>query len=183
MHGAFPLRTCSALTVLAVPLEQRSGPNHFRTALARYSFAAALNQFGQVARATVECSRAVPILSKLLTDEHPEIPRFINAQAILAKGNGDYLEARRLQELELSLIQRRTPPDSIAMARYIGLATEIRNDLGDYATALPMAEQMCALFTRSTLVAIPISPRHTSSWRGPMSVWATSQGALHGSTV
>ncbi len=128
-------------------LEQRSGPDHFRTALARYAFAAALNQFGQVARATVECSRAVPIIRKQLTDDHLEVPRFINAQAILAKGNGDYLEARRLQELELSLIQRRTPPDSIALARYMGLATEIRNDLGDYATALPMAEQTYAMFT------------------------------------
>ena len=128
-------------------LEQRSGPDNFRTALARYSFAAALNQFGQVARATVECARAVPIIRKQLTDDHPEIPRFINAQAILAKGNGDYLEARRLQDLELSLIQRRTPPDSIAMARYLGLATEIRNDLGDYATALPMAVQTYAMCT------------------------------------
>lgn len=91
-------------------LEQRSGPDHFRTALARYSFAAALNQFGQVARANIRPSRAVPIIRKQLTDDHPEVPRFINAQAILAKGNGDYLEARRLQELELSLIQRRTPP-------------------------------------------------------------------------
>lgn len=127
-------------------VEKRSGPETFRTALARYTFAAALNQFGQVARATVECSRAVPVIRKQLTDDHPEIPRFINAQAILAKANGDYLEARKLQELELSLIQRRTPPDSMALARYLGLATEIRNDLGDYAAALPMAEQAYEMY-------------------------------------
>ncbi len=128
-------------------MESRSGASPFRTALARYAFAAALNQFGQVARATVECQRAVPVIRKQLGDDHPEVPRLVNALAVLAKNNGDYLEARRQQELEYALITRRSPPDSTSMARYMGLATEIRNDLGDFETALPMAQEMYARFS------------------------------------
>lgn len=125
--------------------ESRAGPDDFRTAISRYTFAASLNQFGQVARATAECLRAVPVIRKRLGEDHPEVPRFVNALAILAKQNGNYLEARRQQEHELALIERRSPADSLALNRYLGLAAEIRNDLGDYENGLTLAEQAVAI--------------------------------------
>lgn len=124
--------------------EGRFGPDHFRTAIERYGFAVALNQFGQVARASEECLRAVPVIRKQLGDDHVEVPRFVNALAILAKQNGDYLEARRQQELEWSLIQRRSPMDSTSYVRYLSIASEIRIDLGDYENGLRMAETALA---------------------------------------
>ncbi len=137
----------------------RMGPEDTGTAFLRYQMTSQLLTNGDPARARIEGERAIAVIRKAMGETHPDLPRYTRALGILAMNDGDHSSARRHFEATLALTLSHQPVDSLAIARTHTTLSELRNNVGDYESALTSAQLAIRLQRGRIMAANPMYSR------------------------